>query len=254
MATNVLAMPRTYARTGLWSWITTVDHKRIGILYLVTAVAFFIIGGIEALIIRSQLAVPANTLVSPSFYNEIFTMHGTTMVFLAIMPLNSGFGNYFVPLMIGARDMAFPRLNALGYWLFLFGGILLYSSFFLGGAPSAGWFGYAPLTERAYSPTYGIDFWILSLQLLGISSITGGLNFIVTTLNLRAPGMTINRLPLFVWGTLVTSLLAIFAIPSISVALFLLLFDRHFGTSFYLPSAEGDPLLWQHLFWFFGHP
>ena len=254
MATNVLALPRTKEPTGIMSWIMTVDHKRLGIMYLVTAVVFFIIGGIEALIIRSQLAVPGSTLVNPDAYNQIFTMHGTTMVFLAVMPLNSGFGNYFVPLMIGARDMAFPRINALGYWLFLFGGILLYSSFFLGGAPDAGWFGYAPLSERAYSPTNGVDFWILSLQLLGISSIVGGLNFIVTTLNMRAPGMTINRLPLFVWGTLVTSLLAIFAIPSVSVALFLLLFDRNFGTSFYLPSANGDPLLWQHLFWFFGHP
>ncbi len=255
MATNVLALPRTSQPTGIMSWITTVDHKRIGIMYLVTAVIFFVIGGIEALIIRSQLAVPGNTLVNPQFYNEIFTMHGTTMVFLAVMPLNSGFGNYVVPLMLGARDMAFPRLNAFGYWLFFFGGILLYSSFFVGGgAPDAGWFGYAPLSERTYSPTHGVDFWILSLQLLGISSIVGGLNFIVTTLNMRAPGMTINRLPLFVWGTLVTSLLAIFAIPSVSVALFLLLFDRTFSTSFYLPDGSGDPLLWQHLFWFFGHP
>lgn len=254
MATNVLALPRTSQPTGIMSWIMTVDHKRIGILYIVTAVAFFIIGGIEALVIRSQLAVPGNTLVNPNVYNQIFTMHGTTMVFLAIMPLNSGFGNYMVPLMLGARDMAFPRLNALGYWLFLFGGLLLYSSFFVGGAPDAGWFGYAPLSEKTYSPTHGIDFWILSLQLLGVSSIVGGLNFIVTTLNMRAPGMTINRLPLFVWGTLVTSLLAIFAIPSVSVALFLLLFDRTFGTSFYLPGGSGDPLLWQHLFWFFGHP
>lgn len=255
MATNVLALPRAAEPTGIMSWITTVDHKRIGILYLVTAVIFFIIGGIEALIIRTQLAVPSSTLVDPATYNQVFTMHGTTMVFLALMPLNSGFGNYFVPLMIGARDMAFPRLNSLGYWLFLFGGLLLYSSFLIGGgAPDAGWFGYAPLSERAYSPTHGIDFWILSLQLLGISSIIGGLNFIVTILNMRAPGMTLNRLPLFVWGTLVTSLLAIFAIPSISVALFLLLFDRIFATSFYLPGGSGDPLLWQHLFWFFGHP
>ncbi|MBI4672326.1 MAG: cytochrome c oxidase subunit I [Chloroflexi bacterium] len=254
MTSNVMTLPRTTVPTGLLSWIMTVDHKRIGILYIVTAVAFFIVGGIEALIIRTQLAVPGNTLVDPETYNQIFTMHGTTMVFLAVMPLNSGFGNFIVPLMLGARDMAFPRLNALGYWLFFFGGILLYSSFFLGGAPNAGWFGYAPLSERPFNASSGIDFWILSLQLLGISSIVGGLNFIVTILNMRAPGMTINRLPLFVWGTLVTSLLAVFAIPSVSVALFLLLFDRNFGTSFYLPSAQGDPLLWQHLFWFFGHP
>ncbi|OQY92203.1 MAG: cytochrome c oxidase subunit I [Chloroflexi bacterium UTCFX4] len=254
MATNVLALPRASQPTGLMSWITTVDHKRIGILYLITAVIFFIVGGIEALIIRTQLAAASNTLVGPNLYNELFTMHGTTMIFLAVMPLNSGFGNYLVPLMIGARDMAFPRLNALGYWLFLFGGLLLYSSFLVGGAPDAGWFGYAPLSERAYSPTHGVDFWILSLQLLGISSIVGSLNFIVTIINMRAPGMTINRLPLLVWGTLVTSLLVIFALPSVSVAMFLLLFDRVFSTSFYLPNNGGDPLLWQHLFWFFGHP
>lgn len=254
MATNVMTLPRPMARGGLWSWITTVDHKRIGILYLVTAFFFFILGGIEAILIRTQLAVPDNSLIAPDLYNQFFTMHGTTMVFLAVMPLNTGFGNYIVPLMIGARDMAFPRLNALGYWLFLFAGLLLYASFFLGGAPNAGWFGYAPLTENAFNPGHGINFWILSLQLLGISSLVGALNFIVTILNLRAPGMTINRLPLFVWGTLVTSLLIIFAIPSITVALILLLFDRFFGTNFYLAQAQGDPLLWQHLFWFFGHP
>lgn len=254
MATNVMTLPHTAQPTGLWSWITTVDHKRLGILYLITSVLFFLIGGLEALIIRSQLATPGAALVSPEFYNQLFTMHGTTMIFLAVMPLNTGFGNYVVPLMIGARDMAFPRLNALGYWMFLFGGLLLYSSFFLGGAPNAGWFGYAPLTERAFNPGNGITFWILSLQILGVSSLVGALNFIVTILNMRAPGMTINRLPLFVWGILVTSLLIIFAIPSITVALILLLFDRYFGTMFYLPSAQGDPLLWQHLFWFFGHP
>lgn len=254
MATNVMTLPRTSEPTGLWSWITTVDHKRIGILYLITAGLFFLIGGIEALIIRTQLATPNGTLVTPDIYNELFTMHGTTMIFLAVMPLNTGFGNYIVPLMIGARDMAFPRLNAFGYWLFLFGGLLLYSSFFLGGAPNAGWFGYAPMTERAFNPGNGINFWILSLQLLGISSIVGALNFIVTILNMRAPGMTINRLPLFVWGILVTSLLLIFALPSVTVALILLLFDRYFGTMFYLPAAQGDPLLWQNLFWFFGHP
>lgn len=254
MATNVLTLPRATAPSGLWSWLTTVDHKRIGLLYLGTSLLFFLIGGLEALVIRSQLAVANNTLVPPDVYNQLFTMHGTTMIFLAVMPLNTGFGNFIVPLMIGARDMAFPRLNALGYWLFLFGGLLLYSSFLLGGAPNAGWFGYAPLTERAFNPGNGINFWILSLQIIGISSLVGALNFIVTILNLRAPGMTINRLPLFVWGTLVTSLLIIFAVPSITVALFLLLFDRYFGTMFYLPAAQGDPLLWQHLFWFFGHP
>lgn len=254
MATNVMTLPRTSQPTGIWSWITTVDHKRLGVMYLITATVFFLLGGLEALLIRSQLATPDGTILNPDLYNQIFTMHGTTMIFLAVMPFNTGFGNYIVPLMIGARDMAFPRLNAFGYWLYLIGGILLYSSFFLGGAPNAGWFGYAPLTEHTFNPGHGVDFWVLALQMLGVSSLVGALNFVVTILNMRAPGMTINRLPLFVWGTLVTSLLIIFAVPSITVALMLLLFDRYFGTMFYLPAAQGDPLLWQHLFWFFGHP
>lgn len=254
MATSVQVLHQPMARSGWLNWVMTVDHKKIGILYIVTSLAFFVIGGLEALLIRSQLAEARNTLLSPDLYNQIFTMHGTTMIFLAIMPLNTGLGNYIVPLMIGARDMAFPRLNALSYWLFLFGGILLYASFVFGGAPSAGWFGYAPLTETTFSPNHGIDFWILSLQLVGAASLVGSLNFIVTILNLRAPGMTLNRLPLFVWGILITSLLIIFAIPSITVALILLLLDRYLGTSFYLQGGNGDPLLWQHLFWFFGHP
>src|SRR5919202_2851316 len=253
MAATTQVLHRPATRSGLMSWITTVDHKKIGILYLVTALGFFLLGGIEALLIRSQLAVPNNTLLNPDLYNQIFTMHGTTMIFLAVMPFSVGFGNYIVPLMIGARDMAFPRLNALSYWLFLFGGLILYSSFLLGGAPDAGWFGYAPLTERQFTPGHGIDFWIVGLQLLGIASLIGALNFIVTILNLRAPGMTLNRMPLFVWAILITSFLLVFALPSITVALILLLFDRYFGTGFYLQGKAGDPLLWQHLFWFFGH-
>jgi cytochrome c oxidase subunit I len=263
MATSVQVLRRPVARTGWQSWVMTVDHKRIGILYLTTAFAFFLVGGLEALLMRTQLGTPENTFLSPDLYNQIFTMHGTTMIFLAVMPFSVGFGNFVVPLMIGARDMAFPRLNALSYWLFLFGGLLLYSSFLFGGAPNAGWFGYAPLTERAVQATagsigeavtHGIDFWIVSLQLLGIASLLGGLNFIVTILNLRAPGMTMNRIPLFVWAILITSILLVFALPSITIGLVLLLFDRYLGTSFYLASARGDPLLWQHLFWFFGHP
>lgn len=240
--------------TGWLSWFSTVDHKRIGIIYMVSALVFFVIGGIEALLMRIQLGTPNNTFLSPDVYNQLMTMHGTTMVFLAIMPLNVGLGNYIVPLMIGARDMAFPRLNALSIWLFILGGLMLYSSFMLGGAPNAGWFAYAPLTEKQYSPTHGMDYWILGLTLTGVASIAGGVNFIVTILNMRAPGMKLNRMPLFVWATLVTSFIIIFAFPSLTVAQVFLLFDRNFGTHFFLANDGGDPMLWLHLFWFFGHP
>jgi heme/copper-type cytochrome/quinol oxidase subunit 1 len=240
--------------TGWAGWLTTVDHKKIGIMYLVSAFFFFIVGGIEALLMRVQLGAPNNTFLSPDVYNQMFTMHATTMIFLAIMPLNVGFGNYVVPIMIGARDMAFPRLNALSIWLFIFGGLMLYSSFILGGAPGAGWFSYAPLSEKAFSPTHGVDYWVIGLTLAGVASIAGGVNFIVTIINMRAPGMTFNRMPLFVWMTLVTSFLLVFAFPSLTVAQVQLLFDRNFGTHFFLPDQGGDPLLWQHLFWFFGHP
>lgn len=246
---------QTKADPGGWlSWLTTVDHKKIGIMYLVSAFFFFVLGGIEALLIRVQLGAPNNTFLSPDTYNQIFTMHATTMVFLAIMPLLVGFGNYFVPLMIGARDMAYPRLNALSIWLFIFGGLMLYSSFITGGAPGAGWFAYAPLSNKAYSATTGMDYWVLGLGITGVASIAGALNFIVTTLNMRAPGMSFNRMPLFVWTNLVTSFLIIFAFPSLTVAQVMLFFDRQFGTNFFNPSGGGDPLLWQHLFWFFGHP
>lgn len=246
---------QTKADPGGWlSWLTTVDHKKIGIMYLVSAFFFFVIGGIEALLIRLQLGAPNNTILSPDVYNQIFTMHATTMVFLAIMPMLVGFGNYFVPLMIGARDMAYPRLNALSIWLFIFGGLMLYASFITGGAPGAGWFAYAPLSGKTYSPTTGMDYWVLGLGITGVASIAGALNFIVTTLNLRAPGMSFNRMPLFVWTNLVTSFLIIFAFPSLTVAQVMLFFDRQFGTNFFNPSGGGDPLLWQHLFWFFGHP
>jgi cytochrome c oxidase subunit 1 len=240
--------------TGWSSWLTTVDHKKIGIIYLVAAFFFFIIGGIEALLMRIQLGAPNNTFLSPEVYNQVFTMHATTMIFLGIMPLNVGFGNFVVPLMIGARDMAYPRLNALSIWLFIFGGLMLYSSFILGGAPSAGWFSYAPLSEKAFSPTHGMDYWIIGLSITGVASIAGALNFIVTIINMRAPGMTFNRMPLFVWMTLVVSFLLVFAFPSLTVAQIELLFDRNFGTNFFNPAGGGDPLLWQHLFWFFGHP
>jgi len=236
------------------SWLTTVDHKRIGILYGVTAFAFFLIGGIEALLIRLQLARPLNTVMSAETFNALFTMHGTTMVFLAIMPLNSVFFNYLVPLMIGARDVAFPRLNALSYWIFLFGGLFLNASFLVGTPPNAGWFGYANLTTRQFSPGPEIDFWMLSLQVLRASSIMAGVNFIVTILNMRAPGMTLMRMPLFVWMTLVTQFLIVLAFPPVTVALIYLMFDRFVGTHFFDVAAGGDLHLWQHLFWIFGHP
>jgi cytochrome c oxidase subunit 1 len=254
MASSTVALPRVYAERGLLSWLTTVDHKRIGILYILGAGFFALIGGLEALLIRTQLAIPNHRVLVGEAYNQVLTMHGTTMVFLVVMPVLAGLGNYVVPLMIGARDMAYPRLNAFGVWMFLLGGIFLNLSFLLGGAPDAGWFGYAPLTAKTFSKGAGIDFWILGLQLLGISSITSSINFVSTILLLRAPGLTLNRLPLFAWTTLVTSFLILFAMPSISAALFLLFLDRHLGTHFFNPAAGGDPLLWQHLFWFFGHP
>ena len=240
--------------TGLWSWITTTDHKRIGILYGVTAFVFFLIGGLEALIIRAQLASADSTLVSAEFYNQLFTMHGTTMVFLAIMPLSAAFFNFIIPLQIGARDVAFPRLNAFSYWVFLLGGIFLNSSFLFGAAPDGGWFGYANLTSGQYSPGMNIDFWALGLQILGIASLAAGFNFITTIINLRAPGMTLMRMPIFTWMSFVTQFLIITAFPVITIALVFLTFDRLFGTNFYNVGAGGDLLLWQHLFWLFGHP
>jgi cytochrome c oxidase subunit I len=240
--------------TGLWSWITTVDHKRIGILYGVSALVFFLIGGLEALLLRLQLARPENTIVSAEAFNALFTMHGTTMVFLAVMPASAAFFNYMIPLMIGARDVAFPRLNALSYWIFLSGGLFLHASFVVGAPPDVGWFGYANLTSRQFSPGMSVDFWMLSLQILGISSVMAGVNFIVTILNLRAPGMTFMRMPVFVWMTLVVQFLVILAFPAITVGLILLMFDRFFGTHFFDVAAGGDLHLWQHLFWIFGHP
>lgn len=246
---------------GLWSWIATVDHKRIGVLYGVTAFVFFLLGGVEALLIRLQLAHANGSLLDPDQYNRIFTMHGTTMIFLVVMPLSAAFFNLLVPLMIGARDVAFPRMNAFSYWLFLAGGLFLNASFFTGnilkgdlGAPEGGWFGYAPLSLDQFAPDHGMDFWALGLQILGVASMASGFNFIVTILNMRAPGMTLFRMPLFVWMTLVTSFLIIFAMPVIAVALFELMFDRLFDANYFNPAAGGTPLLWQHMFWLFGHP
>jgi cytochrome c oxidase subunit 1 len=243
---------RPTAKTGWWSWVTTVDHKRIGILYGVTAFAFFIIGGVEALFMRLQLAQPDGDVLNAEMYNQFFTMHGLTMIFLVVMPMGVALINFLLPLMIGARDVAFPRLNAFSYWVFLLGGLFLYSSFFLGGAPDGGWFGYAPLSTE--SASNGMTFYSLGLQMLGVASLAGAVNFIITVLNLRAPGMTMMRLPVFVWMSMVTSFLLLFAMPIIAVALFQLMFDRVFEANFFNPAAGGDPLLWQHLFWLFGHP
>jgi cytochrome c oxidase subunit I len=259
MATRVLDQPHAHAaahgeKSGLWSWITTVDHKRIGILYGSTAFFFFLLGGIEALLLRIQLGTPDNTFLSPETYNELFTMHGTTMIFLAIMPLSAMFFNFMIPLLIGARDVAFPRLNAFSYWVFLAGGLFLNVSWFFGHAPDQGWFGYANLTSRQFSPGPNVDFWMFGLQILGIASLAAAVNFFVTVINLRAPGMTLMRMPMFVWMSFITQVLLLLAFPVITVALILLMFDRFFGTHFFVPSGGGDPILWQHLFWIFGHP
>jgi cytochrome c oxidase subunit I len=247
------ARPAT-RRSVIWDWITTVDHKKIGILYFVTALFWFVVGGIEAMLIRIQLAQPEMQFLSADVYNQIFTMHGTTMVFLVGMPIAVALFNYMVPLQIGARDVAFPRLNALSYWIFLFGGIFLNASFLFGAAPNAGWFGYAPLTSAQYSPGLNIDFWVLGLQALGAASIMGGVNFITTIINLRCPGMRLMRMPLFTWMALITSFLVVTALPVLAIALFLVTFDRFWGTNFFITQAGADPVLWQHLFWMFGHP
>jgi cytochrome c oxidase subunit I len=252
---------RTFSETYVGEWVTTTDHKKIGLMYIISGFFFFLVGGLEALLIRAELARPDGKILSPDVYNQIFTMHGVTMIFLFVMPTLTGFGNYVVPLMIGARDMAFPRMNSFGFWTTIFGGVFMQSSFVFGAAPNGGWFNYAPLSEvtcgvHAVQCTVGMndDFWLLGIMLLGIASIASGLNFVVTILKLRAPGMSINRMPLFTWMTLVTSFLLLFALPSLTAASVLLLLDRRIGTHFYQYAFGGDPLLWQHLFWSFGHP
>ena len=239
---------------GLASWIASVDHKQIGLMYVVTSLVFFVLGVAEAITMRTQLIRPENHWLAPGTYNQLFTMHGTTMIFLVVMPLLIGFMTYLVPLMIGARDMAFPRMNALSYWLYLLGGLLLYFSFFAGGAPAAGWFAYAPLTEKAYSLGTGVDYWIVALLLSGAGTIMAAINVIVTVVTLRAPGMTVRRFPLFVWMSTINSLLIVLALPALNAALVMLLMDRRLNALFFVPAGGGKALLWQHYFWFFGHP
>ncbi len=278
--TTIYRRPRS--NTGLWSWITTVDHKRIGIMYGYAAFFFFVIGGLEALLLRIQLAQANNEFLTAGAYNALFTMHGTTMIFLFVMPASAAFMNYLLPLMIGARDVAFPRLNALSWWIFFFGGIFLYSTFFFGtslapigpdgvpgnigpaggpgsfnwiaGSPDAGWFGYQPNAGPLYSPGTAMDYWALGLQILGLASLVSAVNFIVTVFNMRSKGMRLLRMPVFAWMTTVVAFLLLFSLPIIAVALFMVTFDRQFGSVFFASSAGGDPILWQHLFWFFGHP
>jgi len=236
-------------------WLTTVDHKRIGILYILTAVGFFVAGGVLALLMRAQLATPNEHFLTRSSYNEVLTIHGTTMIFLVVVPVLAGFGNYLVPLMIGAQDVAFPRLNALSYWLYLLGGITLFGSFFAQGGPSqAGWTGYVPLSTALFTPGHGVDYWILALHILSISSLAGAINFLVTIHNMRARGMTWMRLPLFVWTIETYALLLVLVLPALSAGLMLLLLDRQVGTHFFIPQQGGNALLYQHVFWFFGHP
>lgn len=239
---------------GLLQWISTVDHKQIGVMYLLLSMLFLLVGGIEALLIRIQLAVPSNHFLSAEAYNQIFTMHGITMIFLMMMPAIFGFATYFVPLMIGANDFAFPRLNAFSFWMTMFGGFILYFSFLAGGAPDNGWFNYAPMSEKTYSLSSGIDYYVIGLLLAGIGTVTASLNMIVTILKLRVKGMTLKMLPLFVWMVLVNSFLIIAAFPSLNAALSMLLLDRQFNAHFFDAAAGGSALLWEHLFWLFGHP
>ena len=239
---------------GIYGWLATVDHKRIGIRYLCTAFFFLLIGGVEALTMRIQLAQPGLKVLSPNAYNQLFSMHGVTMIFLYALPMLSGFSNFLWPLLLGSRDMAFPRLNALSYWVYLFAGIFLYVSVPLGQAPDGGWFNYVPNTAKPDDPGINIDVFALGIIFLGISTVVGSANFIVSLLRCRAPGMSVNRLPILVWGTLTASVANLFAIPAVSLACLMLWMDRRFDTNFFDITGGGQPLMWQHLFWVFGHP
>src|SRR6476469_3612690 len=268
MASIDYPLERPHSRQGefsfsetLYRWVATVDHKRLGLMYIVTALVFMVIAGLMASVIRLQLAFPNNHVVGPETFNRFFTMHGTSMVFLVGMPLVAGFGNYLVPLMIGARDMAFPRMNAFGYWMFLFGALLLYFSYLgapglagHGSAPDVGWFAYAPLTGPAFSRGHSTDYWILSLLLTSIGSTVSAINVIVTAITMRCRGLTLMRMPLFVWMMIVTNFMIILALPSLSAAQIMLLIDRYLGGHFFDTQSGGSAVLWQHFFWIFGHP
>ena len=239
---------------GLVDWITTVDHKKIGLLYIFTSVAIFLLAGIFAMVVRIELAEPGQQLVGEQGYNELFTMHGTLMIFLFAAQISTGFANYFVPLQIGAADVAFPRLNAMSYWLYLFGSLMVVSGFFVaGGAGAAGWTAYPPLSD-SFLPGRGMDLWLMGLIIVGAAGIAGAVNLATTIFNLRVPGMTMFRLPLFTWGVLVNQLMIMFAFPPLTVALVMLFIDRNFGGAFFDPAQGGSALLYQHVFWFFGHP
>jgi cytochrome c oxidase subunit 1 len=254
VAVRTEAIAPTWKEGRVTSWLTTVDHKRIGVLYLVTAFGFFLLAGVMAMLMRAQLSQADNHILTRDGYNQLFTIHGTMMIFLFVVPILAGFGNFVVPLMLGARDMAFPRLNAASYWLFVIGGFVLLSSFFAeGGAARAGWTSYTPLSREAFTPGHGQDLWILGIHLTSLASLAGAINFIVTIHNMRSPGMTWMRIPLFVWAIEAYAVLLVLALPTVSAAATLLLLDRQAGTSFFA-GDNGGSLLWQHMFWFFGHP
>ncbi|WP_423146029.1 cytochrome c oxidase subunit I [Rubrolithibacter danxiaensis] len=239
---------------GLLQWISSVDHKQIGIMYLLLSMLFLLLGGIAALLLRIQLAVPENTFLSPEMYNQLFTMHGTTMIFLVLAPAILGFSVYITPLMIGANEVSFPRMNAFGLWITFFGGLLLYFSFLAGGAPDAGWFNYAPLNQRQYSQGSGIDYYCIGLLLVGAGTVSTAINLAVTIIYLRAEGMSLKKLPVFVWMVLINSFLILAAFPSLNAALSMLLLDRQLDAHFFNVGEDGSPIVWQHLFWNFGHP
>ena len=255
------ASERLSVMEHLHEWVITVDHKRLGVMYIVSGLVFFVVAGLEASMMRLQLAVPNNTVLSPQVFNRLFTMHGTTMVFLVGMPIIIGMANYLIPLMIGARDLAFPRLNAFGFWMFFFGALLLYFSvlggdglYGTGSMPDVGWFAYAPLTQRAFSPGNSTDYWIVGLLISGVGSIATAANLVTTVFCMRCPGMTLWRIPMFVWLLLVVCFQMLLALPPLTAAQVMLLIDRYLGAHFFDTQAGGSAVLWQHFFWIFGHP
>ncbi len=255
VARERLELERSWSRPpGLWGWLTTVDHKDVGRRYIITAFVFFVLGGIEAALIRIQLARPENGLIGPDAYNQIFSTHGTTMMFLFAVPVMTAIGLYFVPLMIGTRNVAFPRLNAYGYYVYLIGGALLYAGFLLNTGPDAGWFSYVPLAGPEFTPGKRSDIYAQTVTFTEISALITSVEIIVTVFKQRAPGMSLNRVPLFVWAQVVTAFMIMFAMPWVATASMFLAMDRLIGTHLFNPAEGGDPLLWQHLFWFFGHP